>query len=157
MERAGKSSIFPSFIIVSALVGGVGLPDTSVAETEQQRGLAAYQKGDYDMAFKLISVSAENGNVKSQLLISSMYRRGVGVEQDEYEAFKWCKKSAEEEMLEAQFQLGLMYLNGEGVTENYDEALKWIWAAADRGYPQATEVLTFMLSDEFTTEHELGC
>jgi len=72
------------------------------------------------------------------------------VAQDEYSAFEWCKFAAEEGMLEAQFQLGLMYMEGEGVTEDESEAMRWLWMAADRGYPQATEMLEYVLSNDFT-------
>jgi TPR repeat protein len=82
-----------------------------------------------------------------------MYRTGVGVQRDEYRAFELCKLAAKAGLLEAQFQLGLMYLQGEGVTENDDEARKWIWAAADRDYPQAKEVLQFIISADFG----MGC
>ena len=81
----------------------------------------------------------------------------MGVEADEYNGFSWCKMAAEEGHLEAQFQLGLMYLEGEGVTEDESEAQEWLWAAADRGYPQASEVLTYIFSDDNNDEHSFGC
>ena len=45
----------------------------------------------------------------------------------------------------------------EGVTEDETEAQKWLWAAADRGYPQASEVLTYILSDDYHQEFGIGC
>jgi TPR repeat protein len=123
----------------------------SVAEAadDYQRGLNAYQLGNYRTAFKLLKVSAENGEPQAQHLLGTMYRLGLGVPENEYEGFFWSKRAAEEGLLEAQFQVGLMYLQGEGVTENDDEAQKWLWSAADRGYPQATEVLQYIYSNDF--------
>ena len=119
--------------------------------------MVAFNQGAYTRAFELIRQSAERGQVQSQFILSIMYRRGVGVDVDEYEGFLWCEKAAENGYLEAQFQLGLMYLEGAGVTEDETQAQNWLWSAADRGYPQATEVLTYILSDDYASEHVLGC
>ena len=137
----------------AALGWVLALGPSPAAADSYQRGLAAYQQGDYLRAFDLLKASAENGEPHAQHLLGTMYRRGLGVKENEYEGFEWCKRAAEEGLLEAQFQLGLMYLQGEGVTENDDEAQKWLWAAADRGYPQATEVLQYI----FTSDFGVGC
>ena len=100
--------------------------------------------------FRALMSSAEAGDARSQYLLSTLYRTGRGVAQDSYTAFYWCKLAAEEGVLEAQFQLGLMYLEGEGVTEDEGEAMKWLWLAADRGYSQATEILEYILYNDFT-------
>ena len=145
-------------LLVPAVVGVViGLSCAAPKAGEYELGLEAFYKGQYDKAFRLIKMGAEGGDVKSQFILSTMYRRGLGVNADEYAGFEWCKKAAEEELLEAQFQLGLMYLEGEGVTEDETEAQKWLWQAADRGYPQATEVLTYIFSDSYNDDYGLGC
>lgn len=145
-------------LLAPAVVGLViGLSSSALIAGEYELGLKAFYKGQYDKAFRLIKMSAEEGDMKSQFILSTMYRRGLGVEVDEYEGFSWCKKAAEEGHLEAQFQLGLMYLEGEGITEDETEAQNWLWTAADRGYPQASEVLTYIFSDDYTSEYGLGC
>jgi len=103
--------------------------------------------------FQSVKSNAEAGDARAQYLLSTLYRTGNGVNQDDYNAFHWCKLAAEEGVLEAQFQLGVMYLEGEGVTEDESKALEWLWLAADRGYPQATEVLEYVLYSEF----DYGC
>ena len=100
--------------------------------------------------FRALMTSAETGDARAQYLLSTLYRTGRGVDQDPYSAFYWCKLAAEEGVLEAQFQLGVMYLEGEGVTEDEGEAMEWLWLAADRGYLQATEVLEYVLYNDFT-------
>jgi TPR repeat protein len=50
-----------------------------------------------------------------------------------------------------------MYLEGEGITEDETEAQNWLWAAADRGYPQANEVLTYIFFDDYNDEYGIGC
>lgn len=137
--------------------GSIFSSAVTLAKSEYELGLQAFDKGKYVEAFSLIKSSAEKGEVKSQFILSTMYRRGLGVEADEYEGFAWCKKAAEEGHLEAQFQLGLMYLEGEGISEDETEAQNWLWAAADRGYPQASEVLTYIFSDDYHQEYGIGC
>lgn len=141
-------------LLAPAMVGGmIGLSPSTLIGAEHELGLDALSKGQYTKAYRLIKVSAERGEMNSLFILSTLYRRGLGTETDEYEGFRWCKMAAEEGHLEAQFQLGLMYLEGEGVTDNETEAQKWLWAAADRGYPQASEVLTYIFSDDYG----IGC
>ena len=150
-----KSSILPA--VVSGIFG-LSILSIDARGDEYTHGIAAYENGDYRKAFDLIKLSAESGVAKSQLILSIMYRRGLGVEKDEYESFYWCKQAAEQEVLEAKFHLGLMYMEGEGVTEDEDEAVKWLWDAASLGYPQATEILQYVFSEEFDTEAaNIGC
>ena len=118
-----------------------------------EHALSAYEQENYQSAYQLVKHSAIRGNAQAQHILGVMYRKGLGVEPDEYTAFDWCKQAAENGLLEAQFQLGLMYLQGEGVTEDEEQAQQWLWLAADRGYPQASEVLQFIFSQDFT----VGC
>jgi len=139
------------------MMGSISLPIDTITAGEYELGLDAFKEKRYSHAFQLIKASAERGDVRSSFILSTMYRRGLGVEADEYNGFDWCKKAAEEGHLEAQFQLGLMYLEGEGISEDETQAQNWLWAAADRGYPQASEVLTYIFSEDYHQEHDLGC
>ena len=147
--------------IIPAVIGsfmGLSTISTQASSDEYASGVVAYKNGDYSKAFELFKVSAESGTAKSQLALSTMYRRGLGIEQNEYEGFYWCKQAAEQEVLEAKFQLGIMYMEGEGVTEDETQAIKWLWDAADLGYPQASEMLQYVFSEEFDVEESnIGC
>ena len=146
-----------SILLSAVFTGVIGFPILDLQGREFELGLKALNKGEYNKAFPIIKFSAERGNVKSQFLLSTLYRQGLGVKIDEFEGFHWCKLAAEEGHLEAQFQLGLMYLEGEGVTDDETEAQIWLWRAADRGYPQAIEVLTYIFSEDYQEESEIGC
>ena len=130
------------------LATSLALPLPASGESAYHRGITAYEKGRYHEAFELIRESAQQGVGRAQHLLSTFYRRGIGVKADEYEGFAWCRRAAEQGVLEAQFQLGMMYLEGEGVTEDDERAVEWLWAAADRGYPQATELLQYVLNHD---------
>lgn len=150
-----KSSVFPTLIGSLLSLSSLSM---DVRGDEYTRGITAYESGDYSKAFELIKISAKSGAAKSQLILSTMYRRGIGIKKDEYEGFYWCKQAAEQEVLEAKFQLGIMYMEGEGVTENEDDAIQWLWGAADQGYPQAAEMLQYIFSEEFDIEaSNIGC
>jgi TPR repeat protein len=144
-------------LIPGIMMGTIGLSSNVLGADEYTLGLDLISKGQYAQAFQLIKESAEKGEVKSQFVLSTMYRRGLGVDADEYKGFDWCEKAAREGHLEAQFQLGLMYLEGEGVTEDETKAQNWLWEAADRGYPQASEVLTYIFSEDYHQQYGLGC
>ena len=45
-------------------------------------GLSAYDKGDYETAYKLLLIDAKNGNANAQSRLGIMYRNGQGVRQD---------------------------------------------------------------------------
>ena len=154
---ANRNCNITRVLVPAIMIGATSLPANMLKAGEYEQGLAAFNKGQYTQAFQLITASAERGDVRSGFILSTMYRRGIGVEADEYKGFDWCKKAAEEGHLEAQFQLGLMYLEGEGISEDETQAQNWLWSAADRGYPQASEVLTYIFSEDYHQEYDLGC
>jgi uncharacterized protein len=98
-------------------------------------GTAAYQHGDYSVAFKSFHLAAARGDVRAQFNIGSMYENGRGVSRDIEEAIKWYKLAAEQDDPGAQTNLGLIYENS--VAKDYDQAIKWYRLAADQGYASA--------------------
>ena len=93
----------------------------------------AYEAGDYEAAFILIKLLAEQGDPWAQYKIGQMYDEGKGVTQDYKEAVKWYHLAAEQGDADAQNSLGYMYQNGEGVTKDYKEAEKWYRLATKQG------------------------
>ncbi|MCU7835784.1 MAG: sel1 repeat family protein [gamma proteobacterium symbiont of Taylorina sp.] len=149
-----KSSIIP--VIASSIISLSSL-SMNVHAGEYENGLAEYHKGNYSKAFQLFKNSAESGEARGQFILSTMYRRGLGIEKNEQEGFFWCKQAAEQEIVEAKFQLGLMYMEGEGVTDDETEAIKWLWSAAELGYPQASDILQYLFSDQHDEDFNIGC
>ena len=69
---------------------------------------------------------AEQGDAHAQFRLGRIYRKGVGVPQNDAEAVKWFRLAAEQGHPYAQQALGTMYLYGQGVPKNDAEAEKWL-------------------------------
>ena len=106
---------------------------TPVVAGDFEDGVAAYNAGDYEKAFRLWKPLAEQGDAGAQYNLGQMYRRGEGVPEDDAKAVYWYRKAAEQGLVEAQFNLGLRYYQGEGVLEDYVQAYAWWSIAATQG------------------------
>ena len=100
---------------------------------DYDKGLVAYNTGDYQTALKEILPLADGGNARAQYLIGLMYGWGDGVLQNYIEAVKWYRLSADQGQADAQTTLGGMYADGKGVIQSYAEANKWYRLSADQG------------------------
>jgi TPR repeat protein len=121
------------FVLLSSLAS-VSVPFTNLVFAGQfDDAVAAYERGDYASAFRLMKPLAENGDAKAQHNLGVMYDRGRGIPQDHTKAWKWYRRAAEQGFPEAQHNLGFMYYQGQGVPQNYTEAAKWYRRAAEQG------------------------
>jgi uncharacterized protein len=119
-------------------VAGLLLPARlTVSVGDADAGYAAYEKGNYETASKLLRPLAEQGDARAQSTLGLLYYRGRGVQKDDAEALRWFRLAAGRGNAVAEFNLGLMYADGHGVPQNHDEAAKWYRLAADQGHPQA--------------------
>jgi uncharacterized protein len=98
---------------------------------------AAYARGDYATAYRLLKPLAEQGNARAQYNLGFMHEKGQGVPKDDTEAVKWFRKAAEQGNAYAQVNLGFMYSKGQGVPKDDTEAVKWFRKAAEQGIPKA--------------------
>ena len=109
-----------------------------------QRGVEAYNKGDYATALKEWIPLANLGNVKAQYNLGLMYDMGKGVLQDYEEAVRWYKLSAEQGYSSAQHNLGLLNFNGQGVPQDFQTAINWFTLAAEQGSLQGQHNIAYM-------------
>jgi TPR repeat protein len=107
-------------------------------------GQAAYKRGDFATALKLIRPLAEQGNAEAQHDLGWAYEQGSGVQQDFKEALRWYRLAAEQGSAPAEYSLGVLYHNGMGVPKDLQEAIKWYQMAAAQGEPRAQYNLGFM-------------
>jgi uncharacterized protein len=112
-------------------------PSATGSARDADAGYAAYEKGNYETALKLLRPLAEQGDTRAQSTLGLLYYRGRGVREDHAEALKWFRLAASRGNAVAEFTIGVMYAEGQGVPQDNDEAAKWYRLAADQGHPQA--------------------
>ena len=117
--------------IVGPVVIALLLVSSTAAAADYEAGQAAYERGDFTVAFEVWLPLAERGNANAQFAIGEMYSRGKGVSEDDAEAEKWYRKAAEQGNSVAQFLLGMMY--DDGLPENNAEAAMWYRKAIEQG------------------------
>lgn len=128
------------FVVLIAFL----LSPTALLAADVQKGLAAYDMGDYETSFAECMGPAEEGDPVAQFCIGRLYANGFGVMMDDAEALKWYGLAAEQGHAEAQFNLGVMHANGWGVPMNDVEAAKYYRMAAEQGFPQAMTSLAYV-------------
>jgi len=109
----------------------------NVWAADLEKGLAAYDSGDYATALAEWKRLADQGIAFGQYSLGFMYDKGFGVTKDSKEAFKWYRLAAEQGYAAAQYFLGLKYAFGRGVIKDSKEAVKWYRLAAEQGYADA--------------------
>jgi tetratricopeptide (TPR) repeat protein len=80
---------------------------------------------------------AEQGDVKSERLLGSMYYYGRGVPQDYAQAAQWFRNAADQGDAEAEYDLSFMYYGGKGVPLDYTTGVLWCRKSADQGFAKA--------------------
>jgi TPR repeat protein len=67
---------------------------TPLVAGDLEDGIAAYEVGNYQNAYRLLKPLAERGNASAQAVIGWMYRAGKGVPEDDTKAVHWWRTSA---------------------------------------------------------------
>ena len=116
-------------LTIAVLLGSAGVSWSA----DLQKGVTAYQNGNYATALREWTPLAEQGSAKAQFALGLMYANGQGVLQEHKTAVKWWKFSANQGYAVAQFNLGYMYDEGKGVPQDYKTAVKWYRLAAEQG------------------------
>jgi TPR repeat protein len=116
--------------------------ESSVNNTVQasftwEEGQAAYDEGDYNKAFMIWQVLANQGDELSQFNLGVMYNRGEGTEKSGSKTIEWYMRSAEQGYAPAQFNLGAAYLDGSSGVVDKQKAAAWWQMAAEQGFVQA--------------------
>ena len=120
-------------LTLAVILGGMG---TSLGG-DKEKGIAAYDSGDYATALREWTPLAEQGNADAQFMVGTMYEKGDGVPQDSQIAVKWYSLAAQQGHDPAQTNLGTMYRKGDGVPQDYEIAVKWYTLSAEQGYVDA--------------------
>jgi TPR repeat protein len=97
------------------------------------KGLDAYNKGEFDTAKKIITPLVAKGDTAALNLMGMMYELGHGVSKDASKSVVYYRKAAKKGYSFAQYNLAVSYDTGSGVALNYREAVKWYKLAAQQG------------------------
>lgn len=114
------------------------------AESQATLGSTFISMEKYPEAIEWLTKAAEQNHVDSQLVLSSMYAKGLGTRKDEAKAVYWLHKASIAGDSQAQKQLGLSYLLGKGVEQDNNEAYKWILKSAEQDNTKAQNVIGYM-------------
>lgn len=102
-------------------------------------------KKNIDTAFKWLKRAAEQNNLKSMMLLSTMYEQGLGVDRNQQIAFDWLMLAATKTHTPAQIKLALRYKNGDDIVPaDLAKALFWMSRAAKVKDPEAQYQLGLM-------------
>jgi len=111
---------------------------TSCVQTTQSafdKGVRAYNNGDYDQAYSHTMTSAESGDPRAQYNLGVMYRKGHGTPQNYTEALKWYCRAAVGGTYAGLSNIGEMYAEGLALPLDQDKAQQWHRMAAVLGDP----------------------
>jgi hypothetical protein len=129
-------------VIVACLVVALLVPPAEAGPLDDAS--AAYHRGDFAAALKLIRPLAEQGDARAQGNLGVLYENGQGVPQDDIEAAKWYRKAANQGDASAQYKLGGLYWRGKGVPRDGELAFAWYLKAAEQGYADAQNTVGVM-------------
>ena len=110
--------------LILTLLLSISLVGTTYADYTD--GYNAFQRGDYQTAFREWRPLANQGDAAAQSNLGLMYEYGSGVLKDYKEAVKWYRKAAEQGYAKAQGNLGVLYANGDGILKDLSKAKYWI-------------------------------
>ena len=96
-------------------------------------------------AFEACRVAAESGDIAAQERLASMFRRGLGVEENLEASVAWLKRSAEAGVVNSQRELSTAYEHAIGAEKDIDLSLYWL----DRAAKQRDSVALFDLAMKF--------
>jgi len=134
-------------LLLSCLLLSFLLFSPPVVAADLDKGIRAYDAGNYAAAHAEFRPLAKRGDVDAQAYLGTMYSLGESVQQDYTEALKWYHKAAAQEDALAQSFLSAMYAKGQGVPRDYVRAHMWCKLARAQE-TKITDDLTKTLADD---------
>ena len=125
---------------VAALLLLAALP----AAADFDAGVAAFQRGNYDVARDEWRPLAESGQSNAQFNLALLHANGFGVPRSPDEARRWFAAAAEQGNTQAQYNLALMLQAGDGIERDIRGARRWYEKAARDGLAAAQNNLGLM-------------
>ena len=126
-------------LLGAALAGCQGGGDAAVAKPPKPGPYAlpaadaAYDRGEYELAYIKYLPLAEAGEVRAQIRLGKLLYEGLGTPKDYAEAARWWRRAADTGNASAATSLGFLYTQGHGVPQDYAEAARWYRMSATLG------------------------
>lgn len=124
-------------------------------EARFQRGVKAYDKGDYASAFKDWLPLAQQNDLAAMRNVALLLRKGLGTERDPVRALFFYERAAEAGFVPAQLNAAFMYLEGDGIPRDYKKASFWLHLSAVAGEPIAQYNLGVMFEKGLGVSRDL--
>jgi hypothetical protein len=128
-----------AFLLLVLASLAMGTPDAAMGANEGGRSGPVYSIDELE------SLSLQ-GDAVAQNRLGVMYKKGLGVPQNNRLAIRWLLKAAKQGNAVAQFNLGFMYREGLGVQKDLYKAQYWFGKAAEQGDAYAQSNLGVMYS-----------
>lgn len=123
--------------------------------------VAAYQRGNYPLAFTLTRQQASKGDLNAWHNLGYFYERGIGTRPDPLRARQWYQACADLNRADCQLELGrLYYTGGIGLPRDPVEAYKWLLlagrqsAVARQNMPEVRRILSYTQLVEATNRYQ---
>lgn len=145
---------------LAVVAAAIGLSATAALSDPFADGLAAFDRGDFSAAHRLLMPLAEQGDPRAAIAVAGDFYVGWGVPANDVKAEEWRLRAksiaspADFDLVisrwrskalsgdaAAQAMLGAACSAGFGVPMDPQEALKWIRAAADQGHARGQYAL----------------
>ena len=128
-------------LIGAWLSGCAPTPQAQTFVDDFQRGLVAYERGDYTAARAFWQPLADNYDLAALRNIGHLYRLGQGVARDGEIAVRYYTRAAELGFAPAQLNLAVMLHEGDGIPTDTKAAHYWAQRAANAEYAPAIKWL----------------
>ena len=112
-----------------------------------ETGIDEYAKGNFASSLKLLKPLDERGQLDAEIILGSIYEKGLGVKQDIKIAIKWYEKAADKLNPLTLFQLANIYETGNDVDRDSYLALNSFDWAANGGELKAKDRFNALIED----------
>lgn len=137
-----------------SLIIGILILPAYLSAGPLEDGHDAFDKKQYESAYKIWLPLAEQGDPEAQYNIALLYMKGNGVEQSDRTALSWFTRAGEQGMADAQYNAGVMFYGGKGVYPDKRSAIEWWQLAANQGHPNAQNNLAIMYAFAYGTKKD---
>lgn len=102
----------------------------------------------HDLAFQLIKNAANNEYLPAMHILATLYKAGIGTENDNDKAFEWLRYAADEGHPQACYDLALIYYRGtDGFAMDHTSAIRYLYLAAHRNHIKAQSLIGYMYAE----------